>query len=215
MGADNGLRVLKYGDWKKAEAILRQGMRPVFSAWGRAVEQEGKFLKRRLTEGIQSQAPGGKRFKPLAPTTLAVRKFLGFKGTKALLVWRHLIKNIDLTKIGRRGSKDFQLFVGLYHDARRPDGKSIMELMKIQEYGKVITIRVTPKMRRFFFAAMRSKSRRKWVGSRGFAGKSTGVITVRIPPRPVFQPVWAMWGPSSRDRVGTAMEKDLRGTYSK
>lgn len=216
MGAENGLRIVKYGDWNKAAAILGKGMRPVFQAWGKAVEQEGKFLKRRLVEGIRGQAPGGRKFKPLAPTTLAVRKFLGFKSNKALMVTRELLKSIDLTKIGRRGSKDFQLFVGIYKSAMRTNGKSLMEIMRIQEYGKVITIRVTPKMMRFFFAAMRSKSRRKWMGSREhLAGRSTGVITVRIPPRPVFQPIWAAWGPSSRGRVAMIMEKELKGEYSK
>src|SRR5512141_945308 len=111
MSAVDGLRVLRYGDWDKATAILGQGMRPIYSAAGKAWEQEAKFLKRRLQEGIRAQAPGGKKFKTLAPTTLAIRRFLGFKGNRALLVTQELIKAIDVKKIGRRGTKSFQVFV--------------------------------------------------------------------------------------------------------
>jgi hypothetical protein len=44
----------------------------------------GDALK--IVEGIREQAPGGRAFAPLEPTTLAIRQFRGFRGTKALLV---------------------------------------------------------------------------------------------------------------------------------
>jgi hypothetical protein len=224
MSAVDGLRVLRFGDWDKAQAILGQGMRPIYSAAGKAWEQEAKFLKRRLQDGIRAQAPGGKKFKSLAPTTLAVRRFLGYKGNQALLVTRELIKAIDVAKIGRRGTKSFQVFVGIRNGAKGgkrlqigPSNRDLFKIGLIQEFGsKPIIIRVTPRMRRFFFAAMRSKKRRKWLGSRDFlGGKSSGILTIKIPPRPVFQPTWAKWGSGTRARVGMVMNKELKGVYSR
>jgi hypothetical protein len=224
MSAADGLRVLKYGDWDKARAILGKGTRPIFSAAGKAWEQEAKFLKRRLQEGIKAQAPGGKSFKPLAPTTLAVRKFLGFNGNKALMVTREFLQAIAVKKLGRRGTATFQVFVGILNGSKGgkrlipgPSNRDLYKIALLEEFGSnPIMIQVTDRMRRFFFAAMRSKMRRRWLAKRDFlAGKSSGVIIVRIPPRPVFQPTWAKWGPGSRGRVQMVMDKELRGEYSR
>jgi hypothetical protein len=218
MGAENGFRVLRFGDWDKAQAILGQGMRPVYRAVGKAWNQEAAFLKRRLEQGIRDQAPGGRKFKPLAPTTLALRKFLGFGGTRALIgVSRQLIRSINVTKFGRLGSRDYKVFVGILSTATGSFRRNLFRIAKQNEFGsKPIVIRMTPKARRFFFAAMRSKSRRKWLGSRDrLSGRSTWFVVVRIPPRPVFEPVWKMWGPTSKLRVMMIVERELRGTYSR
>ena len=51
----------------------------------KAMLQEGQFLRTKIVEGIREQAPGGRAFAPLAPTSSALRRFRGFGGTKALI----------------------------------------------------------------------------------------------------------------------------------
>jgi hypothetical protein len=217
VGADNGFRVIKFGDWGKAKDILRSGMRPVYSAVGKAWNAEAVFLQGRLQDGIRAQAPGGRRFKTLAPTTLVIRKFLGFAGTKALVgASRQLVQAVRVTKFGRLGDKSYKVFVGILANAPGNHAISVFRIAELNEFGsKPIVIRMTAKARRFFFAAMRAKTRRKWMGSRDFlSGRSTGFVVVRIPPRPVFEPVWKMWGPSSKARVMMVVERELSGIYT-
>ena len=55
---------------------------PGSAAFDKALMQEAQFLRTKIVEGIREQAPGGRAFAPLAPTTLAIRQFRGFRGTR-------------------------------------------------------------------------------------------------------------------------------------
>ena len=79
------MTIVRVGDWALASRILTGAAPRVRRAMDRAVLQEAHFLRGKIVEGIVAQAPAGQTFRPLAPTTLAVRRFKRFRGTKALL----------------------------------------------------------------------------------------------------------------------------------
>ncbi len=86
------VRIGKVGDWNRAALILRTAPIRLRVAMDRAVLQEAQFFRRKVIEGFRTQAPGGKPFTPVSETTLAIRRFTGFKGTKALIVRGELRK---------------------------------------------------------------------------------------------------------------------------
>jgi hypothetical protein len=76
------VKVTKTGAWSAARKILESGAKRIREAESRAVLQEAQFFRTKIVEGLRSGAPGGEAFQPLAPTTLAIRKLRGGKGTK-------------------------------------------------------------------------------------------------------------------------------------
>ena len=173
--------VTKIGPWSQVGKLLAGAPRRMQAAFDKALLQEGQFLRTKIVEGIREQAPGGRAFAPLAPTTLAIRKFRGFHGTKALLVQADLRNSIVVIKDGDR------LLVGVLRSARSRDGKSLVDIAALNEYGsRPIVVRLTPKARAFLHAAFRHA---------GLDGPSsgrpgTGIAIIQIPPRPFLGPVF-------------------------
>jgi hypothetical protein len=110
------MKVVKIGDWSHVAKLLAGAPQRVQAAIDKAMLQEGQFLRTKIIEGIREQAPGGRGFKPLAPTTLAIRKLRGFGGTKALLVGGDLRNSITVTKHGDR------VFIGVHRTAKGAAG---------------------------------------------------------------------------------------------
>lgn len=174
------MAVILTGEWGAARRILTTAPARVRIAIDRAVTQEAQFLRRKIQEGLREQAPGGQRFRPLAESTLAMRRFKRFRGTKALLVRGDLRNSITVaTQPG--GGK----FVGVLRTARGRSGQPLANIAELNEYGsRPIVIRVTPKMRRLLAAALGGGGR-----SGGSAGGATaGIIVVQIPARPFIAP---------------------------
>lgn len=172
--------IKKTGPWAKAAALLAAAPRRMQAALDKALLQEGQFLRTKIVEGIREQAPGGQPFLPLAPTTLAIRQFRGFRGTKALLVAGDLRNSITVTKDGDR------VFVGVHRTARSRSGKSLVDIAALQEQGsRPIVVRLTPRARAFLHAAFRRAGLDR--PRRGHAG--IGIAVQRIPPRPFMGPV--------------------------
>src|SRR5262249_59612678 len=106
------------------------------------------FVGTKSVGGIREQAPGGRAFATLAPTTLAIRRFRGFHGSKALLVRADLRNSIAVIKDGER------VLVGVLRSARNRDGKPLVDIAALHEYGsRPIVVRLTPKARSFLHAA--------------------------------------------------------------
>lgn len=142
------VQVQRVGDWDKAMRIMAkygQG-RALSSALSKAVRTEAEEFRKDVVQGIRSQAPGGKRFVPLRPLTV------GRKGSnKALIDTGALFRAISIHSI-RHG----EYFVGVLRTARsKTSGKSLANLGAVQEYGATISIKVTPKMVRAFYAMLR------------------------------------------------------------
>ncbi len=132
----------KFGDWSGVRRRLERLADQSANAARKAILQEAQYLRGKMVEGIKNQAPGGKKFAPLSPLTLALRELDGFFGTKALVVHGDLRNGI--TVIDRQNLA----FIGVPKAARAKDGHALVDIAQIQEFGtKTYTIRVTDRMR--------------------------------------------------------------------
>ena len=165
------------GEWNQAIGTLKGAARRIEAAQRKAMLQEAQFFRTKVVEGLRTQAPGGKRLRPLAASTLAVRRFVGIRGRKALIARADLRNSINVVQ--QRGG----VFVGVLRTARGSAGQSLVNVAKIQELGLQRLIRITPKMRRFLQAAFRAAG----LPREPPGGATLGVI--RIPARPFLRPV--------------------------
>ena len=175
------LKVTRIGDWTRVGPLLARAPERVQQAIDKAMLQEGQFLRTQIVEGIREQAPGGRAFAPLAPTTLAIRKFRGFGGTKALLVRGDLRNSITVTRDGDK------VLVGVLRTARNRAGQPLVDIAAMNEHGsRPIVTKLTPKARAFLHAAFRKAG----LDAPGAGQPSTGIAVVQIPPRPFLAPVF-------------------------
>jgi len=202
------INIKKVGSWAEVERLLATGSRRVAAALDKATLQEGQFLRTKIVEGIREQAPGGRPFLPLAPTTLAIRQFRGFRGEKALLVQGDLRNSITVVKDGDR------VLVGVLRTARNRAGKSLVDIAALQEHGsRPIVMRLTPKARAFLHAAFR----RAGLDRPGSGAPGIGIAIVQIPPRPFLAPVLEKFGRREdverrfRERVAKLLGGDFGG----
>ena len=178
--------IIKVGDWELARFSLAAGVTATAPALKLSLRQEGQWLRKLVVKGIRKQAPGrfGGRFQKLAKTTIAVRRLQGFRGRKALIRSGDLIGGINVTT----KNAGFTVFVGILRTAKSKGGQSLVNIAQIQEEGfGPIVIKITDKMRRFLFAALKAS---KMLTAQSGSGGSSGVIVINIPPRPFFQPVF-------------------------
>jgi len=175
------IKVVKIGDWTRVAKLLAGAPRRVQAAIDKAMLQEGQFLRTKIIEGIREQAPGGRAFKPLAPTTLAIRKFQGFGGTKALLVHGALRNSVTVTKDGDR------VLVGVHRTAKGRAGQSLVNVAATHELGsRPIVMKLTAKARAFLHAAFRKAG----LDAPSTGRPSTGIAVVQVPARPFLSPVF-------------------------
>jgi len=200
------VRVTKVGDWALARRLLDQASRRVPQAIDQAVLQEAQYFRTKIVEGIREQAPGGQPFAPPAPTTLAVRRFLGFKGTKALLVHGDLRNSITVVKEGAGA------FVGVLRTAKARGGEALVNVAAVHEFGsRPIVMKLTPKARRFLHAAFRAAGLERPAGGR----PSIGIAIIKVQARPFLWPVFERFGQAedvSRrflDRVARSLGGDF------
>lgn len=195
--------ITKVGDWKRV-AQITQTMRVRYERAVRvALMREAQFLRGRMVVGIASGAPGGQAFRPLAPTTLAMRKARGFGGSKPLIVTGTLRRSISVVQV--RGSVGLggAVFIGIHRQTKGKNGKSMVNIAEIHEYGRAWKQRLSPRARRYLFAILskskvgrgpagRDKSGRftkgKYQGGKG--GSGDGTIAIHIPARPFIRPVF-------------------------
>ena len=183
------MSVRKTGDWAMARRLLTGAPVKLKAAVGTAIRQEAQLLRKDIVQGITKQAPGGKPFKPLSPLTLAARKMKGRGGTKALMV-RGDLRNAVAAIV-----KGDEAFVGVPRKARGKDGKSVVDVAEVQEFGAgPIVIPMTPAMRRFLFALLRR------AGVEKSGGSGRGVVVVQIPARPFLRPAFKQFEKGAQKR---------------
>lgn len=173
------MTVQKTGDWALARRILSGAPAKMKVAVNLALRQEAELLRKEIIQGITKQAPGGESFKPLSPLTLAARKMAGFGGTKALMVRGDLRNAISAIVKGD------EAFVGIPRKAKDKQGKPVIDVAKVHEFGAgPFVVPMTTAMRRYLFAlyAKAGKSRTK--------GSGKGVVVIRIPARPFLRPAF-------------------------
>lgn len=197
--------IQKTGDWGKAAAALAGAPAVLKEALRKAFLQEGQFFRTKVVEGITSQAPGGKQFRPLSPMTLAIRKLLGVGGTKALIERGDLRRSVTVTE------HNGDVFVGIIKGRRSSDGRDLVNIAEIHERGsRPIVVKITPKMRALLAKAARL------AGLPEKSGSGTGIIITRVPARPFFAPVWEKYGRPEdvRRRIEARLERLLKGKLS-
>lgn len=183
----DGFSIAKVGDWRLAADILGNAAMNAARAFERATLAEAHFFERKLKEGIQSGAPGGKRYTPLSPLTLAMRKAAGFKGKKALIRSGAMLRSIHVVKRGGL------YFVGIDRSAKTAEGDDLVEIAQLHEEGAgPFVVEMTPEARRYFFAMMKEAGVTPTPGASSGGGLQVAVI--KIPARPTFGPVMEMWG---------------------
>lgn len=177
--------VRKVGPWSRAGKLLAAAPRRMREAVDKALLQEAEFFRTKIVEDIREQAPGGKAFAPLAPTTLAIRRFRGFKGTKALLVQGDLRNSIVVVREGGG------VFVGVLRSAKTRSGQPLVNVAAVHEYGsRPIAVRLTPKARAFLHAAFHKAGLDSWAGDK----PSIGIAIIKVTARPFMGPVFEKWG---------------------
>ncbi len=175
-----------FGSWEKAKQICETMQERWKKAAEEALLKEANFLRGKVIEGMREQAPGGDSYKPLSPSTLAVRSFAGFKGTKALIRRADLRNAVIVKKLPEFGAA----FVGVLRTAVGKDGKSLCNIAEMNENGAgPIVVPITPKSRRFYFAAL-AHAGISPPASAGGTGGGLAIAIVRIPARPTFGPVF-------------------------
>jgi hypothetical protein len=202
------LRVTKIGDWSLARRLLSGASRRIKDAIDKAVLQEAQFFRTKIVEGLREGAPGGQALAPLAPTTLAIRRFRGFKGTKPLIVHGDLRNSIAVVKEGDG------VFVGVLRTAKAKSGQSLANVAAVHEFGsRAIAVKLTPKARRFLHAAFRSAGLDAPAGD----GPSKGIAVIKIQARPFLRPVFEKHGKPEEvsrrflDRVAKLLGGDFGG----
>ena len=111
---------------------------------------------------------------------LAIRKFRGFGGTKALTAGGDLRGSITITKEGD------QVFLGVHRTAKTRTGQSLVDIAAVHELGSwPIAMKITPKARAFLHAAVRKAG----LDTPGSGHPSTGIAVIQVPARPFLAPV--------------------------
>ena len=179
------VRVVKVGGWDAARRLVSTGSRRFRETVDKAVLQEAQFLRTKIVEGLREQAPGGQPFAPRAATTLAVRRFRGFKGTKALIVRGDLRNSIVVVK--QAGGA----FVGVLRTAKGKAGQQLVNVAAVHEFGsRPIVLKLTPKARRFLHAAFRNTG----LDAPAVDRPSVGIAVIRVPPRPFLRTTFEKFG---------------------
>ncbi len=188
----SGVGVELFGDWAKAEQTVNSMVGKYQLALKKATLQEAHFLRGKMLNYVKTSGNG--TMKPLAPSTLAVRRFKGKNGTKPLIVTGGLRNAITVKWV----SKD-TAFIGVLSSAE----KGRVKLAEISERGVTIVMPYTPKAHRFLMMAFRLA---KLDG--GDTGASRrGIVVIRIPARPFVSPVIALY--AKPEMVKARFEKNM------
>jgi phage gpG-like protein len=200
------MAVRRTGDWALARRTLKSAPLKLRSAVSVAMRQEAQQLRSQIVQGLTQQAPGGTPLKPLSPLTLAARRLAGFKGTKALIVRADLRNSVTVL------IEDERVFVGINRKARSRDGRSLVDVARVHEFGgPPVIIPITPKMRRYL--AVLFKEAETAAGSNhagnGSAKSSKGVIVVQVPARPFLRPAFEIFRQGASRRFLERVAKEL------
>lgn len=118
-----------FGQWAQATKLLSTMGAGAADAADRATRDEA-LLYLKLVDRVFVKQGILQKWKPLADATIARRRSAGFGGTKALLRTGGLRRSINL----RRHAPGVYT-VGVHKGARGKDGKDIVDIAAVHEFG--------------------------------------------------------------------------------
>ena len=165
-----------------------------------ALNREGEIVREMLTGHLTGKKLLGKRPARLMRSTLATRAARGNPSAAPLLDYRELLDSIG---VYRKGDT---VFVGIKRGARNRRGFPLTVLGQQLELGTTIVQRITP--------AMIGKLREMGVPPSG-QGDGSGVVVIRIKPRPWLAPLRDAYDRDKRapERVANAVQVGMRGVW--
>lgn len=192
--------------WELAAQILGAAPKKVRKAISIAVFREAhriaSDMRRRYREGPHI---------PLSPLTLAARRHPApstgrskFGGSKPLIVTGSLAAAPRVVPATPDDSARY--FVGILRNAKSKDGRALVSVAEIHEFGKTIVMKLTPKMRRYLFGVLLKQA---GASPNGSSGSGTGLIVIRIPARPVIRPAFEAAMPHIADNIRASLAKML------
>lgn len=167
------------GEWDKARKILANMDARYEKAVKKALSRCGIYLVGQIKRGIRNQKPGGKQYEPLHPFTIARKG-----SSKAMIDDGDFLNAVTYRVTGN------QVFVGVLKTAKDSDGKPLVNIAAVHEFGAEIN--VTDKMRGYLHSI-------------GLHLKPTTTV-IKIPARPTFGPVYKM----EKDELVKMIEKELQ-----
>jgi len=185
-----------FGDARRKLESLKRRLPGAIS---QAIGYEATVLAGDIRRGIRNQAPGGRRFRPLAEST---KKRKG--SSKALIDHGDLLRSIKAEQF-QRDKLESAYFVGVNKHVKTRDGKEMWNIAEIHEKGsKKFTIRITPKLRRFWFAMFKAG-----VFSAPLKRRRTIIEHPGVPARPFLQPSFDKWKTGAEKRIIDRVKKRL------
>lgn len=189
------------GEWDKAGRMLGQlaEAQRWQAAWERAATAEAHRLRGLMVMAFQNAGPPGQKWPPLAAITQLLSRIAGRGDRHPLLYHGDLRNSIQVVR-----ERDV-VFVGTHRATKGPDGKSLVNLAMIHNYGtRTYTVRITDKVRRFFlWLSLATGGQTKPLS----LGRS--FLVIRIPPRPWVEPIWEAEGDNAADNIAKAIVRNM------
>lgn len=164
--------------WAAAEEYFGKLPQKMGNATHQAVLKEAHYLRGKMVDGIDSGSPGGQRFAPHSPITIAVRKFVGQGGGSKIMIMSSTLRN---------NTKVIVLGKGIAFVGTNRKSKGGVNIAKIHDEGRNWKQPLSPRARRFLMAAMRAAGMQMAKKPKG--APPLGSVSIKIPPRPIVEPV--------------------------
>lgn len=198
----------------------------VRKALDKALRTEAREYVDEVKKALSSGSPGGKRLAPNRPLVV-YRK----RSNKPLIDRGDLRNSIRVKKVSQ-----MEYFGGVSRTAKRRKRKSgggkggpLVDVAKVHEFGKVIVMKITPKMHRWFFwdlaRSMKFARRRKSAGTKPESSRSAGkaspsfkpgaTLVIRIKPRPFMTPVFDRRKKRAPERILGDVADQLGGDFGR
>ena len=171
------------GDWDKLNNILNPAR--MKQKLQQAAAKVGAYGASAVKKSIVSGAPGGERFAPLHPATIANKK-----SSKPLIDKGDLVGSVTWQTVG-----DNAVFIGVRKSAKSGDGGALANVAAVHEFG--CTIRVTPKMRAYLhYQNIHLKPSTQYIS---------------VPPRPYLRPT--LNDPEFREKIAEIYMKAIKEAF--
>jgi hypothetical protein len=208
--------IKQIGEWKLAQKILKTGAQDLDKAIEQAVEQEAEFFVTKIKQYMRTG-----KFEALSANTLAVTGGGGGrdkggrfkKGAGGRHGGKPLFRSGDLRNAVTKVMMGGAAFIGVPRNAPKKGSTGLVNIADVHEHGRTIVMKMTPKMRRFLHARLPKRIGPRMRNGSFSSGQSTGILVIRIPPRPFIAPVFAEHGPGSQERFTKRLAKALGGQF--